>query len=549
MVTNNEQVNEQVDKLREVFGVEVQDERHHVLNEFVRAEAEERERILQVLVGNASPFLGRSSLLDIVGDNKRNLNRDCGYPGWQSEIPESYNELTIELFQHFYEREPIATRVVEIYPKESWRTWPRVFESQDPERPTPFDRSWKKLSQDLRGGSKFKAKKHPVFKYLKQVDIDSGIGTYGVLFMGFNDGRELREPLATGDGLELLFLRSISQRHCEVNRYDNDEASPRFGKPIDYKIDFVVPTQEDGEDKGTGVINVSAIVHYTRVIHVADGDDVFAAPRQRPVFNRIWDLRKLYGGSGEMYWRGALQGVALEIDPELALARLDKKAKFNETKIREQMQLYGEGLQRWLILNGIRSKNLAPQVVDPSPQIDRQIEAICIVGGYPKRKFMGSEVGELASTQDADDWNDKVMARQEEYLTTDLVVMLVDRLIELGILEEPEEYDVVWPDLESQTASEKANVMGQVVTALAKYIRWDISHIISPVDLVVKYMGVSEEEAKLLVKRAKEARKEFDFNNRSLVLPGQNGNGNGRGGRGPLSGGGLPEGQSASVGV
>lgn len=531
------------ERLREVFDVEVQDPQDHALNEFIQNEYKTRESILNGMVGNA-PFLGRSGFQEVVGANQRNLNRDCGYPGWRSEIPESYTELTIELFQHFYEREPIATRVVEIYPLECWGTSPRVIETEDLDDETPFEKAWKELSRSLSGGSKYKQKKSILWKYLKQVDIDSGIGTYGLLFLGLNDGSRLDQPVDMGrDDLKLIFLRSIPQKHVEVSQYESDDSSERFGHPVIYQVDFVVPDEESGEDKGTGVVNVSANVHWTRVIHVAEGDDVFGTPRQRPVFNRLWDIRKLYGGSAEMYWRGALPGLALEIDPNLTLAAMDKKAKFNETKIREQMQLYGEGLQRWLVLNGIRSKNLSPQVVDPSPQIERQLEAICIIGGYPKRVFMGSERGELSSSQDTEEWNDKVVSRQEEYLTPQLIVRLIDRLIDLKILPEPDEYDIKWPDRESQTEKERADVMGHVVTALAKYIRWDIANIISPVDLLTKFMSIPKEEAELLIDRAKKERKNLDFMSRGLP-----GAANGKG-RGPLSAGGMSEGQPMGAGV
>jgi hypothetical protein len=97
------------------------------------------------------------------------------------------------------------------------------------------------------------------------------------------------------------------------------------------------------------------------------------------------------------------------------------------------MENYMNGLQRYLLLNGLSVTPLAVQIADPSPQIDKQIEAICIKGGFPKRKFMGSEQGELASSQDDGSANDRYRERQRNYLTPRPIIGLVDRMVQVGV--------------------------------------------------------------------------------------------------------------------
>ena len=91
-------------------------------------------------------------------------------------------------------------------------------------------------------------------------------------------------------------------------------------------------------------------------------------------------------------------------------------------------------------------------MVDPSPQIEAQIDAICVQIPIPKRIFIGSERGELASSQDKGSWNERLEARHNNYLTPRVVATFVDRLITLKVLPEPVEYQIEWPNLNDLTA-------------------------------------------------------------------------------------------------
>ena len=149
------------------------------------------------------------------------------------------------------------------------------------------------------------------------------------------------------------------------------------------------------------------------------------------------DLDKLYAGSAEMYWRGAFFGLAFETHPQLG-----PDAEIDEDAIKNTMEQYMNGLQRYFGLEGMSAKSIAPQVVEPNKQIEAQLDAVCIELGIPKRVFMGSERGELASSQDADTWNDRLKDRQDNVVTPNIVIPFVNRLISLGILPKPEGYQV-----------------------------------------------------------------------------------------------------------
>src|SRR6185312_3650467 len=157
---------------------------------------------------------------------------------------------------------------------------------------------------------------------------------------------------------------------------------------------------------GIGLPLATVRVHWSRVIHIADNlrnSEIFGVPRMQPVYNRLLDLRKLYGGSAEMYWAGAFPGLSLETNPQLGGDVL-----IDQSAVRSMMGQYRNGLQRYLQLTGMSAKVLSPTVVDPTQQVDKQIEAICIELTIPVRVFKGSERGELASNQDDSTWNDRV---------------------------------------------------------------------------------------------------------------------------------------------
>lgn len=428
----------------------------------------------------------RNALLNKLLDPRRNLNKECGYPETQ--------ELTPDMYRTLYDRESIATRVVQVEAKETWQVTPEVYEDEDSEENTPFEEAWDSLSRQLVTESWYQDEESsPVWEHLQRVDILSGIGHFGVLLMGFDDGAELQfpapncppdgnvkdvtgqdfdikgdlnaqpidtaygSPIASGLGtdaqyfnsynpgqtprhregeaIKLIFLRAFDESLVQIVQYEASIINPRFGKPIMYLITLNDPREQHS---GVGLPLATVRVHWSRVIHVADNlgsSEIFGVPRMRPVYNRLLDLAKLYGGSAEMYWRAAFPGLSIETHPQLG-----GDVIIDQTAMRDMMDNYWNKLDRGLQLTGMTAKSLAPQVSDPTPHIDAQITAICIEKAVPKRILMGSEQGVLAADQDSETWNKKrIPGRRKKYVTPKIIVPLVDRLIMVGVLPEPGE--------------------------------------------------------------------------------------------------------------
>lgn len=424
-------------------------------------------------------LLSRKALLDkLTSPNNRDYNKECDYP----------DEIETSMLRDAYDREGIAFRVISVYPEESWSEDPVVFESEGSDE-TAFEVEFKKLVKRLN-----------LWYHLHKIDEVSGIGRYGVLLLGVSDGQPLDRPLVlktastapTPEGqapskLQLLYLRAFDESVLTVESREQDPRNPRFGQPNMYSVIFT--DDSEGGQVAAGTLPQGATapsqtqnVHWSRVIHVADNrqlSEVFGRPRLQVVFNRVRDNIKVLGGAGEMYWKGAFPGLALEAMPGVTEYEEDADA------IKEQMELYGNGLQRWLDLVGVSVKQLAPTVSDPNPVLGAILQEICIAMAIPKRIFMGSERGELSSGQDAKTWNTRVNARNNKYVSPMIVRPLIDRLIALGILPTPAEetgYTVEWTDKNASTDIEKAELAAKITETLVKYISGGVDAII-PVHL------------------------------------------------------------------
>jgi hypothetical protein len=458
----------------------------------------------------ANLMMQRSEWMKSLLDSSRNIDGDCGYPTGYID-PKIYWEL--------YQREPIASRVCEVYPKESWQVQPTIFELEDASTKTQFEEAWDALGKQLRGEQSFYQEEEAsvVFDFLCDADIKCGIGHYAAILLGFDDGAPLDQPIelidagkpakasasSNGTSRRLLFMQVYPETAVQINSLEADMQSPRYGLPTEYDISMMDPLEFSSLGMGASLPSSRASVHWTRVVHISEYG-VLHTPRQRPVLNRLLDLRKLYGGSAEMYWRGAFPGYAIKTQPQLG-ADVD----INREDVKQQLTDYSNALQRFLVLMGMDITALAPQVSDPSGQIDKILECICIQLGIPKRIFMGSERGELASTQDDQAWNDRLKQRQLGVITPRIIIPFVDRLIATRVLPRPAKgYRVSWPDLTSKSDEEKAGIATQRTQAVSAYVAGQLETTLAPMDFWTRIMGFTEDEAQSIIDNAEELKQQ-----------------------------------------
>lgn len=335
-----------------------------------------------------------------------------------------------------YERNGVAKRIVEAFPTSTWRIGGEVVENEDPEVTTAFEGAFDDLNDRLQLWATF-----------KRLDIVAGLGRFGLLLIGAPG--EIDQPLTSLSNQNLWYLTPFSERDTWISELNIDAKSPRYGLPVYYTINRLIAPL------GGTSASQARRVHWTRVIHVADGmldDHVYGQPRMQSAWNYLDDLDKVVGGGAEAFWKRADAGTVFNIDPELRPTPQDLQ------EMKEQIKKFTDRLERMLTLRGVEMHTQSSSVSNFSDPKNAIMALISVSTSIPQRILQGSERGELASSQDADEWQQRVSDRRGDYATPYIVMPTIQRFIDLGVLPTPKEYDVRWPDVADLNDFERAKM-------------------------------------------------------------------------------------------
>jgi hypothetical protein len=376
---------------------------------------------LRLLASDLASRAGLASAAGITFGGKRDTYTVLGYK----------KTLEVRDYRDRYERGDISQRIVEAYPKATWRGGSEVIEEEDPEVDTDFEQQWDALDKRVN-----------IWGAFSRADILAGLGRYAVILIGAKGKPETPLPRLRGQE-DVLYLSTYCEDEAALDTFDENTESPRFGQPLTYKIRRIGTKR-----------TLDRQVHWSRVIHVADGvtdEPLYGKPRLKIVWNRLDDLDKVVGGGSEAFWIRVHQGTLLNVNPEVKVSEPEL------TRMREQAEDFINGFRRMMTLRGVDMSNLGSDVSNFGPQVTSILSLISGATGIPQRMLLGSERGELASTQDKENWDDRVSDRRTEFAEP-VVRSFVDRLIESGGLPQPQQYEVRWPGIEELNETEKAEV-------------------------------------------------------------------------------------------
>lgn len=427
----------------------------------------------------------------IVGDRRKDIYDSAHLP----------KVLTVDDYWNLHIREAHAARYNELMAKETWDVAFEVFEVPDEDRTTPFEEAWANLPKQLYIEDSWCADERGslIWQKIRQADIEAGVGEYGIIVIGINDNKDLSEPAELYTGTrnpskltELLFLQSFPQKYAKIAAVEKDRTSRRQGWPTMYTI--TTPDLAQYGQTKTGN------VHWTRVVHLSDSGGVISQPRTEPVFNNLLGIQKVLCSSPEMYFRGAFPGIGFKTPESLA-----GKVKINEEALKNTMEKYMQDFQRWFAVSNLDMQQLSPQVVDPKPYVDAQIEAMCVKVPVAKRIYMGSERGELASNQDERRWGG-IRRIHQDYHNKPLVLnRLINRFLLLGVLPKPKEFFSYFPDATTMTDREKAELAKLRTELMGTYIEKKVELLYTPLDWMVKELHMEEAEAMTILENAAKA--------------------------------------------
>jgi hypothetical protein len=361
--------------------------------------------------------------------------------------------ITHKQYRDRYHRGGIAKRIVEALPKATWRGELELIEDEDPKVSTAFEQAWDEMSTRLK-----------VQSVLQRADILAGLSTFSVILIGAPGNFSDEMPKGKPD--QVMYLTPFSGGggpgpnasqgsmagasnyvDATIQSFETDVASPRYSFPATYqlrRLDAYSP-------------ELQKPVHWSRVIHIAEGildNEVYGQPTLESVWNLLDDLDKVTGGGAEAFFQRANQGMNLNLDKDV---ELDPDA---QAKLKDEVDEYKHKVSRILKTRGVDVKMLGSDVANFSNPADAILTQIAGAKSIPKRILTGSEMGELASSQDRDNWKDQINGRQTGYAGPNIVRQLVDRLVAYGYLPSPKKdplaYDVRWPHIQTLTEQEKA---------------------------------------------------------------------------------------------
>lgn len=408
-------------------------------------EMKQADGYLGVLLNAAQTIRSRFSggTFGISPDGKRNYNELYGYG----------EQLAYIDYFGMYKRGGIAHAVVTKLPKACWRELPKI-KSGDTEI----------LKDEMKV-----LKNMGFFRALERADILNRIGNFSVLLIGVPDATELKLPVGSANSFDGMYFNPYSFDGIEIVKVDTDPASPRFGLPILYQV----RTTNLDRSKRKEQIFVTHIVHYTRIIHMAEGaldSSIEGSSSLEPVWNALIDKNKVRGGAAEAHFRNARQKLALEtLDGATVNADPDSPAN---VALKENVLRFQNDQEDVLRLNKMKANMLQPSLVSPRDSNDIAVEDISGTTGIPIRILTGKGGGQTTGTEDKAAWNALVFDREEQECSLWLIQGL-SIMAEAGLLKLPDNVEVEWSPQKSLNEKEstesnknKATTLKTVVEAI-----------------------------------------------------------------------------------
>lgn len=400
----------------------------------VIVEQDYSEEALRAVLNAANDAVSRTGLASRLGmqfEGERDLYATFGYK----------TNLSYDDYRAFYDRLGMATRVVEKFSDDTWNKPPVLVDGESRSdgigtSETPFITEFNAL-----------AKKLQLWQVMRQADIMCGIGRYSLLFLGASG--DFARPAPNG---QLFYISAYDEKQAEIGKYVKDKKKESYGLPETYKV-----SMENLEEFGG--INTRA-VHYSRVIHISEnrlGSRVFGRPRMQEVYNRLTDLEKVTGGGAEAAWLAVYMGFLLLTREGTEFPAEDSQEWKSAD---EAIQRFAHRMQRFATLRGVeRVENLGVHEVRIKDIYEVLIGDLAGSKGIPQRILLGSERGNLASSQDMQEWNGVIKGRRTNFAEPEMIDPFVDYCIKHEVIPAPQSgsYTTEWLPVYTPTQVEEAD--------------------------------------------------------------------------------------------
>lgn len=393
----------------------------------------------------AKRFDGWQNLFTGFGDPNRDKTLQATYE-W--DAPLSLQELS-----SLYHSDDMASKIVDIVPREMLRQGFRVTGIADPALLAKLESTMRRLR---------------VMQQVKDAIIWGRAYGGGLLFLGARDGQDdAAKPLVTAAVTAIDFLHVYDRRFANPFSWYEDPRAERFLEPQIYQLQNI--------RGGTSYVHDSRCV----VFHGAHTD-----PVERLRLNG-WDysvLQKCYGplrqfhsafNALELMLSDASQGV-LKVSGLLdAIA----SGRQNDLHTRASLLDMSRSIARSLMLDADSNESyekIATQFSGVSDAIDRASNRLSAAAEIPVTLLMGQAPAGLSATGESDirTFYDVIRAAQEQDLTP--VLERIVRLILTSLGAQQQAFEIVFPPLWQETASERTTRRKTIAETDAIYLANDV---------------------------------------------------------------------------
>ena len=182
------------------------------------------------------------------------------------------------------------------------------------------------------------------------------------------------------------------------------------------------------------------------------------------------------GSSGEIWWLNARGGLNLNIDTEVDIDTEGKE------ELKRQVDEYQHSMTRVIRTQGVDVNPITMQVPDPSNHVSSDLSLICGATGIPLRMLTGSERGELASTQDDNNFHSRIKERRANFCEPLILKPLLERLALAGDIEDlGQDCIIIWPELDVTPEAEEAVIAKDKASAIATFSNAPNAETVMPI--------------------------------------------------------------------
>ena len=354
-------------------------------------------------------------------------------------------------FYRVYKRHGIGHGALMQVLDKTWQTSPWIIEGEDEFDEAKNETDWEKSVKRL-------FKKKAIWSAIKETDKRKMVGGYAGLIVQVKDSKQWNQKLDKVSAAAIVKFIPAWRGSLEVTVWDTNQASPTYGHPLMYTY------REHSEAVGDSPRLVE--MHPSRVIifgSITEPESIF-----EPVLNSLISLEKVTGGSGEAYIKAAARAIHIGFDAATDLSQLARAHGMQMSEIGTLYDSVVDGLNRGIdsaiVTQGGTVNAITSLVPDPSAPFEVNLQETGAGMQVPSTIIVGRQTGTLASNEDVKAFNRFGQSRRENEVGPNSR-LVVDWMMEHGVIEFREDYEVMWDELTESTDAEKllnAKTMSEV---------------------------------------------------------------------------------------